>query len=170
MNTQLDELVYLSEPSDDWAAVFSAESARLHQALTATIEHIGSTAVPGLLAKPIVDIQVGVPEYPPSLALVEALGRLGYKNFGEAGVSGRLYFGFRGDRAFNVHVVQIDGQHWRNNLALRDLLRRSASAREQYTRAKVAAAEGGATTLLAYSAAKASVVASLLSRALSERE
>ena len=56
--------------------------------------------------------------------------RLGYESLGEAGVAGRLYFCLREEFSVNVHVVQLRGEHWSNNLVIRDFLRRSASARE----------------------------------------
>lgn len=110
-------------------------------------------------------MQVAVPSYPPSRAFIEALERLGYENLGEAGVPGRLYFCLRGKQAFNVHVVQASGEHWFNNIALREYLRHSPCARERYAQAKLAAVASGTTRLQAYSAAKSSIVASLLAQA-----
>ena len=133
------------------------------------IEHIGSTAVPGLLCKPILDIQVGVLPFPPSTGTLSALAPLGYTAHGEAGVQGRLYFTARGAVPFNVHVVQFGGEHWRNNLLLRQYLRTSAVARERYVSAKLAATRAGATTLLAYSKAKADMVGLLLAEAQATR-
>jgi GrpB-like predicted nucleotidyltransferase (UPF0157 family) len=61
--------------------------------------------------------------------------------------------------------VEHDGEHWRKNIALRDYLRTSESAREAYGAAKRAAIEQGANSLLSYSAAKADVIARILMRA-----
>jgi GrpB-like predicted nucleotidyltransferase (UPF0157 family) len=72
----------------------------------------------------------------------------------------------RGGVSFNVHLVLKGGGHWRNNLALRQYLRGSPAARRRYTKAKQMALSSGAKTLLAYSAAKAAVVATLLQEAL----
>lgn len=165
MKALLDEPINLAEHSEDWATVFAAERTRLERALTLPLEHIGSTAVPGLVTKPVVDIQVGAPSFPPPAAVAQALERLGYDGLGDAGVPGRMYWRLRGERSFNVHVVRFDGEHWRNNLALRDYLRASPAARERYAAAKRAAVAAGAVTLLAYSQAKNDVVASLLSQA-----
>jgi GrpB-like predicted nucleotidyltransferase (UPF0157 family) len=165
LNPHLDESVHLSEPSDDWPLIFAAERGRLLSELSVSVEHIGSTAVPGLVAKAIVDMQLGAEVYPPSAQFVGALERMGYTSFGEAGVPGRLYFCLRGERNFNVHVVLAGGNQWLNNLALRNYLRRSATARDEYARAKLAAIASGATTLVPYSSAKAAVLASLLARA-----
>ena len=131
-----------------------------------SIEHIGSTAVPGLLAKPIVDIMVGVIPFPPSASWSAAVVVLGYEALGEAGVPGRLYFRQRGRVPCNVHVVEHGGAHWVSNLALRDYLRRSPEAAARYASAKRAAIAAGATTLLTYSEAKGRVIEALVSRAL----
>ena len=165
MTTHLDEPIHLEDPGGDWDAIFTAERARLTSLLRLPIEHIGSTAVPGLLSKPIVDIQVGVPTFPPPSTVSRALEELGYEGLGEAGVPGRMHWRLRGTQAFNVHVVQTDGEHWRNALALRQYLRSSPGARDRYAAAKRAAVMAGAVRLLSYSEAKAAVVAELLSQA-----
>jgi GrpB-like predicted nucleotidyltransferase (UPF0157 family) len=75
MNPHLDESVELSEASEQWPALFEAERTRLQAALAIAaeqIEHIGSTAVAGLLAKPILDIQLGWPRYPPPRSVSQA--------------------------------------------------------------------------------------------------
>lgn len=98
----------------------------------------------------------------------ESITQFGYENLGEAALPGRLYFRLRGEHSINLHVVLKGDGHWRNNLALRDYLRASSSARERYARAKAAAVAAGATGLLAYSAAKADVVLGLLQEALAQ--
>jgi len=80
-------------------------------------------------------------------------------------VPGRVYLRLRDARDFNLHIVELGGTHWNDNLALRDLLRRDAGARERYAAAKQAALAAGESRLLAYSAAKHSAVAELLSTA-----
>lgn len=164
----IDEPVHIVEYSDRWPVLFASERHRLLEHLSVHVwhaEHIGSTAVPGLAAKPIIDIMLGVLVYPPAAELIARLGALGYESLGEAGVVGRYYLRHRGANSFNVHVVQHLGQHWVSNLALRDYLRADESARARYADAKRAALAQGATTLLTYSAAKAHVLASLMSDA-----
>ena len=165
LNPNIDEPVHLADAAADWPGLFELERTRLARVIAAAIEHIGSTAVPGLVAKPIVDIQIGVEPYPPAAEIVRALQESGYRHLGEAGVPGRAYFVRRGAQHFNAHVVVAGGPHWADNLALRDHLRQSARARALYAQAKLAAIEGGSTTLLAYSAAKAPTLAALLAQA-----
>ena len=171
-SSDIDEPVSLSQWQGDWPLRFSAECRRLVGSLDVgpeDLRHIGSTSVPGMLAKPVVDIMLGIPQWPPVERLTHGLESLGYDSFGEGNVPGRYYFRLRSAHEFNVHVVQRDGAHWINNLALRDYLRRSPSACERYAAAKLGAYESGARSLLAYSAAKADVVGQLLREALAKR-
>ena len=165
----LDEPIHLEPYQPDWEEQFRVERDRLATSLgipVAAIEHIGSTAVPGLSAKPIVDIMIGAERVPPPLPWSEVLAKLGYEAFGEAGVPGRWYFRLRVIPFRNAHVVEQEGGHWAKNLAFRDYLRRSPEASSEYESAKQAAIMAGATTLVAYSRAKRAVVEDLLTRAL----
>jgi GrpB-like predicted nucleotidyltransferase (UPF0157 family) len=142
-------------------------------------EHIGSTSVPGLLAKPIVDIMIGVEAGSVERIRVK-VGELVYEDMGEAGVSGRIYLRRRiadskiaGLNAagfpvagFNVALVEYGGAIWKSNLALRDYLRANPDAAREYTEVKRAAVMSGATSLLAYSAYKREYVNRLMDRAV----
>lgn len=163
----LDEPVTLADYDARWPAAFAAERQRIGAALDLSpesIEHIGSTAVPGLVAKPIVDLMLGVRAWPPADSTVSRLVILGYQDLREAGVPGRRYLKLREAQSFNLHIVERDGAHWTNNLRLRELLRRDAAACARYATAKRAALET-ADHLLAYSAAKQPVLAELLAKA-----
>jgi GrpB-like predicted nucleotidyltransferase (UPF0157 family) len=165
MTNPVDEVVHLSDHDPRWSSDFEAERSRIQTRLDLHVEHIGSSAVPGLIAKPVLDIQLGVLTYPVTAETIGALEGLGYENLGECGVPGRLYFRRRGSRSFNIHLVEYAGEHWSNNIALREYLRRSESARSTYAQAKRDAIAKGANRLLSYSEAKANVVSSLLAKA-----
>jgi GrpB-like predicted nucleotidyltransferase (UPF0157 family) len=165
----VDEPIHVVEYEQRWPHDFAMEQLRLASSLgipTDRIEHIGSTAVVNLLAKPVIDIMIGTDNWPPDEAVIEQIQRSGYQALGEAGVSERLYFRARGAANFNVHLVSFGGRHWFSNLALRDYLRNSQSARDRYAQVKRDAAASGIATLLAYSAFKAAVVGELLHEAL----
>ena len=130
------------------------------------IEHIGSTSVPGLLAKPIVDIMIGVPSIQDVAQLRAALTSADYEDLGEAGIPGRLYFRRRAGKSFNIALVEVDGSIWTANLALREYLRHNTEAAQAYTKVKRAAVDGGATRLLGYSDFKAEFVNRLVASAL----
>ena len=153
----VDEPVELVPHNPQWLLLFDKERARLlgHTSLsTDHIEHIGSTAVPGLIAKPVIDIMVGVEVLSPDCELREQICGLGYEFMGHAGVAGRYYFRRRDAYHFNLHLVELSGSHWVNNIALRDYLCGDAVARRDYAEVKVRAVESGCVGLLDYSAAK----------------
>jgi GrpB-like predicted nucleotidyltransferase (UPF0157 family) len=167
VSANLDEPVEIVDYNPHYEGRYRAERDRLRIGLaTATLkfEHIGSTAVPGLAGKPIVDLMLGAP--PAAWAALEELRArivaLGYEDLGDAGVPGRIYFRKRTKlRAFNVALVEEGGAHWRENVAVRDYLRAHPEEAAKYAEAKRAAVAGGATMLVAYSNAKEGILATL---------
>jgi ribonuclease-3 len=158
----IDEPVAVQGHDANWAELYGAEAARLESALgeaALAIEHVGSTAVPGLDAKPIVDLLVGVAALDPALRLPD------YEACGPAGVPGRLYFRKRGPASFNAQVVVHGGPIWRAALLLRDYLRAHPDEAQRYASHKHESLARGATTLLRYSQEKASLISELLQRA-----
>lgn len=166
--SNIDEPVEIVEYDSFWPTLFNIERDRIAASLSpicGDLEHIGSTAVPGLSGKPIIDIMLGVRSWPLPEAVVRAITKLGYEYLGEGGVAERLYFRRRGSTNFNVHGVRLGGAHWVVNIALREYLRSDEKARQRYGAAKHAAIAAGATTLLAYSRSKANAMATLLTEA-----
>jgi nicotinamidase-related amidase/GrpB-like predicted nucleotidyltransferase (UPF0157 family) len=164
----IDEPITVTPYSPAWVAQFVGERAALCQALSvhpSRVEHIGSTAVPGMHAKPIVDIMLGLDCFPGPPALSARLGSLSYEACGEAGIAGRLYFRKRVPAAFNVQAVSFSGPLWRDNLLLRDFLIAHPAEARRYSDEKLRAVQAGHRTLIAYSAAKASAIAELLAAA-----
>ncbi|MDQ3778462.1 MAG: GrpB family protein, partial [Actinomycetota bacterium] len=89
------ESVELRDYDPRWAALFEEERERLAPVFdgrAVAIEHVGSTSVPGLCAKPIVDVLVGVRELELSDEQITAMKSLGYEYMGEHGLPGRLFF------------------------------------------------------------------------------
>ena len=127
----------------EWPGLFAAEARRLTLALSPwpiALEHTGSTSVPGLDAKPILDILAGVAEGQSFDPYITGLVGAGYIHRGEQGIPGREFFR-RGDpRAYHIHLTHIDGPFWRGHLAFRDYLRAHADARDEYARLKHALA------------------------------
>jgi GrpB-like predicted nucleotidyltransferase (UPF0157 family) len=165
---KIDEPVELAPHNERWPAQFEAEKNRIARVLgasTAGIEHIGSTAVSGMTAKPVIDIQAGFEAECPPEIWFSALMPLGYEYLGEAGVPGRWYFRRRAGVAnFNVHAVRFRGAHWRNNLLLRDYLRLNSQSAAEYAAAKRRALEAS-SMLKGYSEAKSEFIAGMIRRA-----
>lgn len=140
-----------------WPAAFDREAAALRAALgdaAQDLQHIGSTAVPGMDAKPIIDIAVQVASFRDLSRIVESLQKLDYTHHGEYGLPGRQFFTRGNPVKFHVHVVEKDSEHWRRWILLRDYLRANERARESYTRFKRMLAAQHADNRKAYTAAK----------------
>lgn len=158
-----------------WAALFAAEAAELRRSLgplALSVEHVGSTAVPGLAAKPVIDLQVSVRSLAPRDAFDAALARLGYRHV-PLGDFDRVYPFFQKPAEWpsthHVHLCEAGGeQEWRH-LAFRDALRADRELAAAYGRLKhrLAREHDGATLASreAYSLAKSDFVAAVLARA-----
>jgi GrpB-like predicted nucleotidyltransferase (UPF0157 family) len=95
------------------------------------IEHVGSTSVPGLSAKPVVDVLIGLSQLDVSKEQIATMESLGYAYLGEYGVPGRLFFR-KHPRTHHVHVVQHGGEHWERQLTFRNALRSDPDERRRY--------------------------------------
>ena len=132
---------------------------------TASVEHVGSSAVPGLAAKPIIDLAVGLRRHVPLDALTRSLDGVGYEFRGDAGDQGGLVFVLEDrpkHRVVHLHVVDHGGEEWHRYLTFRDLLRTNAEARERYERMKRELAKRFPDDRKAYTAGKQSLVRGLL--------
>jgi GrpB-like predicted nucleotidyltransferase (UPF0157 family) len=130
-------------PYDDrWPGLFTAEAARIAGAVAAfglpllTLEHVGSTAVSGLAAKPILDIAAGHGLEAALSAYVAVFESLGYVYRGNGGLPGREFFRRGEPRSHHLHLVERDGIHWRRYLRFRDILRADAAVRDSYAALK----------------------------------
>lgn len=135
----LSERVELRDHDPTWAEVFEAERlllAPLFAGRAVAIEHVGSTSVPDLCAKPIVDILVGLRELDLTDDEAAAMEELGYEYLGEYGLPGRFFFRKGDPRTHHVHVVEHGGEHWDRQLTFRDVLRSDPEERRRYDRYK----------------------------------
>ncbi len=118
--------VVVAEYSDEWPRIFAAERERIDAAIGAfvlDVQHIGSTSVPGLAAKPIVDIGIAVADFDDARVCIEPMVRLGYEFRGEFGIPRRHYFVLGAPCRFHVHMVEVASDDWRKTVAFRDWLR-----------------------------------------------
>jgi len=126
---------------------------------------MGSTAVPGLPAKPIVDIIASVERLALTDAQIVALGRLGYEHLGACGVPGRAYFRKLEPYQFNLHVVQSESSLWDHNLLFRDYLQAHPDEARRYGSLKRKLARDAGHSLLLYSDRKGRFISRTLERA-----
>ena len=154
-----------------WPSMFQQESSLLRAALgewlAGPVEHVGSTAVAGLPAKPVIDIMAGVASLDASQAAIPAAERLGY-----------LYYPYRPDvthwfckpsaafRTHHLHLVPFNSQLWIERLAFRDYLRRDAAAAAEYAALKIRLARQYEFDREAYTEAKTPFISQIVELAL----
>jgi len=140
--------ITISDYDPTWPAQFEQERTRIHSALgsiVTTIEHVGSTAVPGLAAKPIIDMLVGVRSLSEARAgSIEALAGLGYTHMAEyeAWLPGEMLFrkGIPGPWTHHAHAMESSSPRWDELLLVRDYLRTHSDVATAYGELKKALA------------------------------
>lgn len=155
-----------------WGSDFAQEAIALRHALGDTvraIHHVGSTAIPGILAKPVVDILCEAT----SLAAVDAaaprMQALGYTAKGEYGIEGRRYFqkkDLQGVRSHHVHIFRTGAEHIEHHLAFRDFLLAHPAIAAQYSAVKKMALASTPLTRQAYQDCKAPFIVATLTEAI----
>jgi GrpB-like predicted nucleotidyltransferase (UPF0157 family) len=131
----------------------------------AGVEQIGSSSVVGLLAKPSIDLAVGLSEHHDLGAVQGRLEAAGWIYRGDAGDDGGHVFVLEAwpwHRVAHLHVVDHGGTRWRSYVLLRDLLRRSSDARDQYEAVKLRLVEEFGDDRTAYTDGKSDIVRSLI--------
>jgi GrpB-like predicted nucleotidyltransferase (UPF0157 family) len=168
--------VTLCEYTAAWRAGFDRISGEVGGALAGAdglcIEHIGSTAVPGMCAKPVIDVLVGVTNLQDIEARKAGLGHLGfrYRPEHEAEIPDRRYFVQEPGANLRVHLhaVVLGGSLWRSHLAFRATLRRDARLAAEYAALKRKLAALHAQDKLAYTQAKTSFIRQALAVGLGD--
>ena len=137
--------IVVSEYDPNWPALFEQERMRIKHALSfvLVIEHMGSTAVPGLPSKPIVDLLVGVPSLEEARErCIEPLGALGYNYVPEY------------ESWLHVHLMEPSHPRWEALLVFRDYLRAHPEAARAYANVKRALAASSKDDIEAYRTGK----------------
>ena len=104
-----------------------------------SIEHVGSTSVPGLSAKPIIDIDIVIADETDFDEVKKALGTIGYTHEGDQGIPGREAFKYEGKehlRKHHLYVCTADASELKRHMSFRDYLRSHPEAVEEYGRIK----------------------------------
>src|SRR5215203_503586 len=166
--------VVLVEYDPQWSANFQRERARIEAALgaPAKVEHVGSTSVPGLAAKPIIDIMVGVQRLPTTFGeYVGPLQSVGYEYTPTPGISGRWFFqqGPWGMHTHHLHLVEHEGAVWEEYSVFRDHLRSNPEVAQQYVDLKRRLAAQPGIDRPTYSAAKTPFITGVVAEILADR-
>ncbi|MBI3298928.1 MAG: GrpB family protein [Elusimicrobia bacterium] len=164
----MDDLIEVVPYEASWPAAYEAERAAINARLGelgASFEHIGSTAVPGIAAKPTIDLMAGVDELRVDESVVEPLADLGYRYLGEYGIAGRHFFRKGSPPTHHLHWVRRGGDFWWKQLVFRDFLRTSPTDARAYEALKRDLASRFHNDRSRYTASKTSFVTGTLERA-----
>lgn len=150
-----------------WKEDFAAIKAELEAAvgdLALRIEHVGSTSVEGMSAKPCIDIDVVIPDRSCLDAVIERLASIGYEHEGSLGIEGREAFCYTGKPHLQMHhlyVCPADSQELHRHITFREFLRRNPEAVKRYSEVKERAAQLFPNDIEQYMEYKAPCIAEL---------
>jgi GrpB-like predicted nucleotidyltransferase (UPF0157 family) len=162
--------IYIADYDEKWPVLYREVSRPLAEAFGAYLvemQHIGSTSVPGLGAKPIIDIAVDLRDYPLPQEVVEAVEKLGYTHRGEYGIAGRHYFKRYCDDGLMVHVHAYSpgNDEWAKHIVFRDYMRAHPEAARKYETLKRDLASRYADQREVYTESKTDFVQEILRKA-----
>jgi GrpB-like predicted nucleotidyltransferase (UPF0157 family) len=136
-------VVRLVPYTPEWKQLYEMEKVSLQDRLDAyilDIQHVGSTSIPGMLAKPIVDIAIAIADFEEARVCIPLMEELEYEYKGEFGIPHRHYF-VKGDpRTFHVHMSEIDSLEWENTILFRDYLCQHTDIAKEYAQLKISLA------------------------------
>lgn len=158
----------ISEYDWRWPAVYEVERQRILQlagARITAIEHFGSTSVPRLCAKPVIDIVVGLAQWNDAEGLRRSLAAFDYRRIASPSEEWHI-LGRTGSPAFRVHLVPHQSRRWKGFLAVRDYLRSDSRIASEYCRLKKRLAAIHHTDRLKYHQGKRDFLTALEERAI----
>lgn len=134
------------EYNKDWPQHFLKIKAELLKVLTIScqVQHVGSTSIPGMKAKPIIDIDIGLENWSDFEAVKNALAEIGYEHEGDRGITGRETF-CRNGKVHNeildnidhhLYICSVDNEEYKRHILFRDYLRSHDEARDRYNQIK----------------------------------
>lgn len=134
--TSNQRVVLVASEHEEWSRMAHSMAGQISRLLPeATIEHIGSTSVPSLPAKPVVDLAIGVRAGQIDEA-TEVLAQHGFDAEGAQPGHAWLSSPDRSARSYVIHVLELGGIRWERRLRFRDILRTDAAARAKYLAVK----------------------------------
>jgi GrpB-like predicted nucleotidyltransferase (UPF0157 family) len=169
-SSQQTNHIALLNDHDQWSTWYQEERSLIESFFPVShlvqIEHFGSTSVPGLCAKPVIDILVGVNEFKLLQSELCALQKHGYVFIEKSSFCDRFYLQKRGSRNFNISIVLFEGNVWQECISVRDYLRIHPDWRNMYANVKKNAILYGHTSIKQYSKYKSNFVQNLTKAAI----
>ena len=159
--------VMVAQYNAEWKTDFESIKAEIVDALgtlALAVEHVGSTSVEGMSAKPCIDIDVVIEDYSVFAEVVGRLEKIGYYHEGDLGIKGREAFGYTEKTNLQKHHLYVcprDSEELLRHVTFRDFLRSNPDAVKKYSRIKREAAELYSDDIDGYMAHKAPVIEEL---------
>jgi len=169
-------IIVLAPHSVAWAEAFEREASAIVESLSdlpIELHHIGSTAIPGIVAKPVIDMLGVVPSVEVLDTRAHPLAELGYEALGEYGIPGRRYFRKNapdGVRTHQLHVFAVGSREIQRHLDFRDYLRAFPAEAGVYAVLKQDLAERCRSDMRAYSDGKTEFIRAVEERAAAWRQ
>lgn len=158
-------MVVLVGHDPNWARAYSNEERKIRDALAGLvldIQHCGSTAIPGIRAKPILDVVVGVERLALGFECISPLRAIGYDYLGEEVVPDEHFFGKGVPRTHHLHLVERRGSRWHDKVRFRDRLLIDRVLARRYEVLKVMLARRFPNDRPSYTKAKAAFIAGVV--------
>jgi GrpB-like predicted nucleotidyltransferase (UPF0157 family) len=158
-------IVRLVQYTKEWERLFQAEKPRLQAAVgkyVLDIQHVGSTSIPGMVAKPIIDIAIAVQNFEAAAVCIKPIEQLGYEYKGENGIPRRHYFTKGNPRTHHVHLNEIGSRDWNDQIIFRDYLTQYPEIAKAYAELKLELAQRYPTDRQSYLDSKAPFIERIL--------
>lgn len=129
--------VMLCPYSEEWKILFEREKTNLYKCIKdydIDIQHVGSTSISGMCAKPIIDIVIVLKDFKDGYTLINGVESIGYHFKGSLGNSNRFFFwkGDEGNNTHNLHIVEYGDRNWENLILFRDFMNSHSNYRDKY--------------------------------------
>ena len=157
--------VFLVDYTPEWAAEYENESASITEIVgryIKEIHHIGSTAVPGLSAKPIIDMAIVLFKYDDGFRCVDPLKFIGYRHRIVPDLPDRHYFSKGNPRTHQIHMYGPASRYFHEQITFRDMLRSVPEILRDYQQLKLDLSQKHGKNKLAYADAKTTFIKSIL--------
>ncbi|KEZ50854.1 GrpB family protein [Metabacillus indicus] len=159
--------VFLVPWSNEWRTEFETERQHIQDLIGPCIHrvhHIGSTAIEGLCAKPIIDIAIEIHDFSKGEKCAPALEKIGYAYRGTNVLPDRHYFNKGEPRTHQIHMYETGNRYLAEQLRFRDCLRRNEQQRREYERLKLALASSNSNDKHKYADGKTEFVRAILEK------
>jgi GrpB-like predicted nucleotidyltransferase (UPF0157 family) len=165
------DTVRLLPYTNEWKRLFEEEKSLLQTAVGIfglDIQHVGSTSISGMLAKPILDIAIAVRNFEKAHVCIKPIEQLGYEYRGEDGIPRRHFFVKGNPRTHHIHMNELGSRDWNNQMIFRDYLVRHPKIAKEYAELKTELAKRYPTDRQSYLYSKSPFIERILQLAGSE--